>query len=93
MTLTEAIEILREHNRWRRGAEDVTMADPKELGIAIDTVVGAYDDALERTVKVDAGGFPYIGEIELYDYDADKPLAKKGDKVKVIVIPMKDGKD
>lgn len=24
MNLTEAIEILRQHNRWRRGAEDVT---------------------------------------------------------------------
>ena len=35
----------------------------------------------EAEVKEDAGGYPYINEIELYDYDNDKPLAKKGDKV------------
>ena len=43
-------------------------------------------DAYEREVKVDAGGYPYIPQMELYDYDKDVPLAKKGDKVKVIVI-------
>jgi hypothetical protein len=37
-------------------------------------------------VKVDAGGYPYIPQIELYDYDKDIPLAKEGEKVKVIVI-------
>ena len=43
---------------------------------------------LERTVKEDAGGYPYIDceSIELYDYDIDKPLAKKGQKVKVIIL-------
>lgn len=43
---------------------------------------------IERTVKVDAGGYPYIDcqSIELYDYDKDKPLAKEGQKVKVIII-------
>ena len=44
-------------------------------------------DAFECKVKVDAGGCPYIDRcIELYDYDKDIPLAKKGDRVKVIVI-------
>ena len=44
------------------------------------------NNAIEREVKVDAGGYPYIDVTELYDYDKDKPLAKKGDKVKLIII-------
>lgn len=43
-------------------------------------------DAVEATVKVDAGGYPYIPAMELYDYTEDKPLAKEGDKVKLIFI-------
>ena len=43
-------------------------------------------DAFDVEVKVDAGGYPYIPQIELYDYDKDMPLAKKGDKYKVILI-------
>ena len=43
-------------------------------------------NAIEREVKVDAGGYPYIDATELYDYTEDKPLAKAGDKVKLIII-------
>ena len=42
--------------------------------------------AIEREVKVDAGGYPYIDATELYDYENDKPLAKEGDKIKIIII-------
>ena len=31
------IQLLREHNIWRRGA-DTEIADPSELGVAIDAV-------------------------------------------------------
>lgn len=42
---------------------------------------------LERVVKIDAGGYPYINcDIEFYDYDKDIPLAKEGDKIKVIIM-------
>ena len=44
------------------------------------------NSAIEREVKVDAGGYPFIEATELYDYDNDKPLAKAGDKVKVLII-------
>ena len=44
------------------------------------------NNAIEREVKVDAGGYPYIDVTELYDYDKDRPLAKEGDKVKLIII-------
>lgn len=43
-------------------------------------------NAVEVTVRIDAGGYPYTPEIELYDYDKDVPLAKKGDKYKVVLI-------
>ena len=42
--------------------------------------------ATDIEVKVDAGGYPYIPQMELYDYDKDIPLAKEGDKYKVILI-------
>lgn len=46
------------------------------------------EDAVEIEVVEDAGGFPIVplDAIELYDYENDKPLAKAGDKVRVIVI-------
>lgn len=47
-------------------------------------------DAIEREVKVDAGGYPYIDATELYDYASDKPLAKAGDKVKIIILLEKN---
>lgn len=43
-------------------------------------------NAIDVTVHIDAGGYPYIPQIELYDYDRDIPLAKEGDKYKVILI-------
>jgi hypothetical protein len=43
-------------------------------------------DAIEREVKVDAGGYPYIEATELYDYENEKSLAKEGDKIKIIII-------
>ena len=42
--------------------------------------------AVDATVHIDAGGYPYIPQMELYDYDKNIPLAKEGEKVKVIVI-------
>ena len=43
-------------------------------------------DATDVTIHVDAGGFPYIPQMELYDYDKDIHLAKEGDKYKVVLI-------
>jgi uncharacterized protein YwqG len=43
-------------------------------------------NATEVTVHIDAGGYPYIPQVELYDYDKDIPLAKEGDKYKVVFI-------
>lgn len=42
--------------------------------------------SVDVTVHIEAGNYPYIPQIELYDYDKDIPLAKEGDKYKVILI-------
>ena len=42
MTLSQAIEILETHNKWRRDRNDVNkhpMTNPTHLGIAIDLIV------------------------------------------------------
>ena len=46
-------------------------------------------DAIEREVKEDAGGYPYIDATELYDYENDKPLTKAGDKINILIIKDK----
>jgi len=38
MTIQRAIEVLLSHNAWRRGA-DIEMAEPKELGKAIEKAI------------------------------------------------------
>lgn len=43
MKLSEAIEILRHFNRWRRGEIDDLDYMPGEIGNAIDVVVKHYD--------------------------------------------------
>ena len=43
MTITEAIEILKSHNEWRRGG-DGEMTNPTELGVAIDLIIGHYEN-------------------------------------------------
>ena len=48
------------------------------------------DDAVERDVKVDAGGYPCIDATELYDYTEERPLAKGGDKVKIIILTKEE---
>ena len=43
-------------------------------------------DAVDATVHFDAGGYPYIPQMELYDYDKDESLTKEGNRVKVVVV-------
>ena len=50
MKIKQAIQILKDHNEWRRfnsidlpKTSDPKMAHPRELGIAIDTVVQHFE--------------------------------------------------
>ena len=48
MQIPKATETLRTHNAWRRGDdESIEMANPTELGIAIDTVLESHAEMLD----------------------------------------------
>lgn len=45
MEIKEAIQVLKDHNIWRRCEDEkLKMTDPKKLGIAIDTVVNEFEN-------------------------------------------------
>jgi C-terminal processing protease CtpA/Prc len=59
--IEKAIEILANHNKWRKGSDIHFMAEPKELGDAIDTVVNALSQPKEEPKKeVDLDRVKYI---------------------------------
>lgn len=43
MTLQEAVKLLENHNKWRRGDDTLEMVEPKDLGIAIDLIVEHFN--------------------------------------------------
>lgn len=45
MEVKQAIQVLKDHNKWRKGEdEELQMTDPKKLGISIDTVVNKFEN-------------------------------------------------
>lgn len=48
MTEREALELLQKHNRWRRGDDSVEMANPSELGRAIDVACRVLVEYIEH---------------------------------------------
>lgn len=48
MNIKQAIKILKEHNKWRRGDDTIQMHDPKQLGRAIDMVVSLCDKLMQE---------------------------------------------
>ena len=44
MKLKDAMKVLKDHNIWRRGETEDPMTSPKELGIAIDTILEDYEN-------------------------------------------------
>jgi hypothetical protein len=43
MDLKTAIHILEDYNKWRRG-EDIQIASPKDITIALDLVINLFKD-------------------------------------------------
>ena len=77
-------------NIWKHEIEGAFIAGAKWKEEQMQKeAIQMIQDAVERTVKEDAGGYPYIDATELYDYDEDKSLAKAGDKVKVLIVKDK----
>jgi len=60
MKLEQAVAILEEFNRWRRG-EEIPQPDPRQIGIAIDTVLANVG---ECTCTSDNYGY---GHAKCYD--------------------------
>lgn len=54
MELKEAIQLLKDHNNWRRYdgeiSESPKMTDPKKLGIAIDKVVNEFENLFTNLI-------------------------------------------
>ncbi len=46
--MSDHLEILRQHNAWRRGDETMVMADPRELGLAIDAMIAEVEFLREQ---------------------------------------------
>jgi len=68
MNLKQAIEILKTHNQWRRGAL-IEQASPKELGIAIDIIVNNFEkntDWIDEAWEDSKDSEDLIGAIERY---------------------------
>ena len=51
MTEWEALELLQRHNRWRRGDDSVAMANPSELGRAIDVACRVLAEHIHEKEK------------------------------------------
>jgi hypothetical protein len=54
MNLNESIDILKKHNEWRRGSDDIPMENPTTVGTIIDYVIGYLEsnqDRLETAFK------------------------------------------
>jgi hypothetical protein len=45
MTISEAIEILKTYNQWRRSV-DVPMPNPKQIGLAIDLIIAEIENVI-----------------------------------------------
>lgn len=88
--IKDELEWLIRNNRFYSSIEAIYRCKAyKELSEWLDELNITDVDAIEREVKEDAGGYPFIEATELYDYENDKPLAKAGDKVKVLIVKDK----
>ena len=82
-------EIVKRWKEWLRGSSTEAKYKKEECDDILYLLYNIKEIdgiTIEREVKVDAGGYPYIPQIELYDYEKDIPLAKAGDKVKLIIM-------
>lgn len=70
MKINKAIKILERHNKWRRGAETIQQ-DPKEIGVAIETVINPKDMLVKFQLYLNDKGL-----INDYDFDYENEATK-----------------
>ena len=73
MTLKEAIEVLRMHNRWRRGDDSIPMTNPTKLGLAIDTIVFTHEDGFFSEYNIAERLIQYETELT-QTFNSESPL-------------------
>lgn len=83
--IDEEVDAFKAGAKWQKEKDDEEKILTYKHGFN-DCKEYIMKDATDVIVHIDAGGYPYIPQIELYDYDKDIPLAKEGDKYKVILI-------
>ena len=64
MKIREALNILRHHQEWRLGSEDLDMLEPKVITQAIDTILKNLDERYTKQEFLDAAKF---GEVSMID--------------------------
>ena len=77
MKLKKAIEILDDHNKWRRGDTNYTHTNPKELWIAIDKIVEEYKDyeEYEEDIEIEEMLASSIWELQFANLQRDYLLS------------------
>jgi len=53
MDIKTATEVLKRHNKWRRGDDNYPMAEPRVLGEAIDLVLEHLQTAEYKPIKIE----------------------------------------
>lgn len=76
MTLKEAIEVLRRHNKWRRGDDSIPMTNPTKLGLAIDTIIKDFDEGYFQTDVFLKPGNKFDPDLDKHLF-ADEELKEK----------------
>ena len=86
MTEQEALELLQQHNRWRRGDDSVEMAAPRALGLAIDVACRALAEQIEHekekpmTVLTDTHNVVILVGIDKQDWvDVNLPYTEESE--------------
>ena len=84
MTLQEAMWVLKIHQEWRLGAEDIDMLEPKIITGAIDTILTSYKEIYTKQEFLNAAE---MGEVSMIDarhivslLDESRELNKKHTK-------------
>ena len=91
LTVEDIADIARYFANWQKGQdqETIELAEDHAMFAGMEKMKEQLmAKAIDAEVKIDAGNYPYIPQMELYDYDKDIPLAKKGDRYKVILIKV-----
>lgn len=85
----KALEVLKNHNTWRRGCDVTPPTDPKELGVAIDTAIVALliaDKLMQPSQGSRLALVNRVNELCLMEHSDDLHKVTEGIKAFVSVL-------